>query len=277
MNKIENNYFSRNRYAERLHLSDLLRGSLIRSVINFLTLPEGSRGVDIGCGIGSNTLMLADAVGRSGHVTGIDLSGNLLSHARQKSYKVGLSQQVSFMKGDMNSLSLSDNCFDWVWSADCVGYAPGNAARLIKYLAGVVKPGGNVFVLAWSSQQLLPGYPRLEARLNATSAGFAPFIEGRGPEFHFMRALGWFRAAGLKGIKADTFVGNIQAPLTKEKRTAMTSLFEMRWGRPDSELTKTERKEYLRLCSPDSPDFICDSPDYYGFFTYTLFRGRTDG
>jgi len=44
------------------------------------------------------------------------------------------------MKGDMNSLSISDNCFDWVWSADCVGYAPGNAARLIKYLAGVVNP-----------------------------------------------------------------------------------------------------------------------------------------
>jgi demethylmenaquinone methyltransferase / 2-methoxy-6-polyprenyl-1,4-benzoquinol methylase len=277
MSIIESNYFSRNRHAERLHLSDLLRGSLIRSIINFLMLPEGSRGVDIGCGIGSNTLMLANAVGRSGHVSGIDLSGSLLAHAREKSYKMGLSQQVSFMKGDMNSLSLSDHCFDWVWSADCVGYAPGNAVRLINNLAGVVKPGGNVFILAWSSQQLLPGYPRLEARLNATSAGFAPFIEGQRPEIHFMRAPGWFRAAGLKEIKAHTFVGNIQAPLTKEKRNAMTSLFEMRWGRPDFELTETERKEYLRLCSPDSPDFICDSPDYYGFFTYTLFRGRTDG
>ncbi|MEZ4524368.1 MAG: hypothetical protein R2941_00405 [Desulfobacterales bacterium] len=146
---------------------------------------------------------------------------------------------------------------------------------LIKNLAGLVKPGGSLFVLAWSSQQLLPGYPRLEARLNTTSAGIAPFIPGQEPQSHILRALGWFRAAELEDIEAATFVGDIQAPLGKEKRMAMASLFEMRWGKPGTELTEKERREYQRLCSPGSPDFIADIPDYYGFFTYTLFRGRT--
>ena len=35
--------------------------------------------------------------------------------------------------------------------------------------------------------------------------------------------------------------------------------------------------EYERLCRPDSPDFIVDSPDYYAFFTETLFRGQVTG
>jgi demethylmenaquinone methyltransferase/2-methoxy-6-polyprenyl-1,4-benzoquinol methylase len=32
--------------------------------------------------------------------------------------------------------------------------------------------------------------------------------------------------------------------------------------------------EYRRLCLPESEEFIVDHPDYYGFFTYTLFQGR---
>ncbi|MEJ2303365.1 MAG: hypothetical protein P8Y14_17710 [Anaerolineales bacterium] len=83
--------------------------------------------------------------------------------------------------------------FDWAWSVDCVGYAPIEPLPLVKELARVVKPGGRVAILAWSSEKLLPGYPVLEAHLNATSSGIAPFVRGKKPELHFTRALGWLR------------------------------------------------------------------------------------
>lgn len=263
-----------NNYATKLYLSDFLREPLVRSVINSLHLPKGSKGLDIGCGIGSNTLILAEAVGKSGHIVGIDLSKDLLTHAQQRANEAHLSQQIFFQEGDMNSLSFDDNSFDWAWSMDCVGYAPGDATYLMKDIARVVKFGGSISILAWSSQQLLPGYPQLEARLNATSCGIAPFVKGQEPEFHFLRALSWFKAAGLKEYKARSFVGNVQAPLSDEDRKALISLFEMRWGAPKSELTEDDWTEYQRLCLPDSPDFILNHPDYYAFFTYTLFHGR---
>lgn len=277
MSKNIESYPYESSYAEQLHLSDLLREPLFRSLIKSLKLPEGSRGLDIGCGTGSNTLILADAVGISGHVVGIDLSSELLSYAGRRAYKADFPQRVSFLKCDMARPAFGDNTFDWVWSADCAGYAPGDSVSLIKNLAGLVKPGGRVFVLAWSSQQLLPGYPCLEARLNMTSAGIAPFTERQSPQSHILRASGWFQNAGLKDIIACTFVGDIQAPLGKEKRKAVASLFEMRWGKSGPELTERERMEYRRLCTIDSPDFIADNPDYYAFFTYTLFCGRTLG
>jgi hypothetical protein len=28
------------------------------------------------------------------------------------------------------------------------------------------------------------------------------------------------------------------------------------------------------LCTPGSPDFILEIPEYYAFFTYSMFRGR---
>ena len=138
----------------------------------------------------------------------------------------------------------------------------------------MVKPGGSVAILAWSSQQLLPGHPLLEARLNETSQGIAPFTRGNKPESHFLRALGWFRNAGMQKPIAQTFIGNIQAPLTDDIRTALISLFDMRWGEPEAELTQEEFTEYQRLCQPGSPDFILNLPDYYAFFTYSMFHGK---
>ena len=134
---------------------DPLREPLFRSLIHSLKLTEGSRGLDIGCGIGSHTLIPADAVGESGHVTGMDFSEELLTHAVHRAHKAGFSQRVSFLKCDMNRPAFRENALDWVWSADCAGYAPGNAAGLIKHLAGLVKPGGSVFILARKSLKFI--------------------------------------------------------------------------------------------------------------------------
>ena len=261
-------------YIHELYLSDFLREPVIRLAIQELKLPSGSRGLDAGCGIGSHTLLLAETVGPAGHVIGLDLSPELLAHAKKVTEKSDLSERVSFQKGDVNDLSFSDDAFDWVWSVDCAGYAPVEPLPIVKEFTRVVKPGGIVAILAWSSQQLLPGYPLLEARLNTTSQGIAPFIKGKRPELHFLRLLDLFREAGLEEPMARTFVGDIRGPLSDNVRGALESLFQMRWGEPRSELTPEDWAEYRRLCQPESPDFILNLPNYYAFFTYSMFHGK---
>ena len=66
----------------------------------------------------------------------------------------------------------------------------------------------------------------------------------------------------------------VQAPLTDELRAALAALIDMRWGGAESEVDRETWSEYERLCDPDSPSFIADAPDYYAFFTETLFRGK---
>jgi demethylmenaquinone methyltransferase/2-methoxy-6-polyprenyl-1,4-benzoquinol methylase len=261
-------------YAYMLALSDVLREPVIRAAIQALKLSPGSRGLDAGCGIGSHTLLLAEAVTSGGHVTGLDLRPAFLVRARETAAKSPLSEYVSFREGSVSSLPFDDDAFDWAWSVDCVGYAPGEPLPLLRELARVVRPGGIVAVLFWSSQQLLPGYPLLEARLNATSVGIAPFAEGKRPERHFLRALGWFRDAGLLEATARTFVGDVHAPLSEQVREALLSLIEMRWGEPRSELSPEDWAEFRRICQPGSPDFVLNLPDYYAFFTYSLFCGK---
>jgi demethylmenaquinone methyltransferase/2-methoxy-6-polyprenyl-1,4-benzoquinol methylase len=134
-----------------------------------------------------------------------------------------------------------------------------------------------VIILAWSSQQLLPGYPVLEAHLNATSSGIAPFARGMIPELHFSRMAGWFRRAGMDGVTALTFAGDVCAPLSDEIRSALAALIEMRWVDVGAELSEEDLAEFQRLCLAESPEFILDLPDYYAFYTYSMFRGRVVG
>jgi demethylmenaquinone methyltransferase/2-methoxy-6-polyprenyl-1,4-benzoquinol methylase len=173
----------------------------------------------------------------------------------------------------MNDLPFEDNTFDWVWSMDCVGYAPVEPLPLIRELVRVVKPGGTIAILAWSSQKLLPGYPALEARINATSAGIAPFVRGKSPDKHFNRALGWFWVSGLEAPTAQTFVRTVHAPLSDDEHEELLALFEMRWPGVKAELTPDDWAEFQRLSQPESPNFILNLPDYFAFFTYSLFKG----
>lgn len=251
-----------------------LREPTLCSAIQALQLPAGSRGLDAGCGIGLQTLLLAEAVGSSGHITGLDILPELLAYGENMVAKAHLSDRITFRAGDVSCLPFADDRFDWVWSADCIGYPAGNLTPLLQELVRVVKPGGRVILLGWSSQQLLPGYPLLEARLNATCSGYIPFLKDKNPASSFMRATSCFRELGLEEITTRTFVGDVQAPLTSGERTALLSLFEMLWGTPQPEVSKGDWAEYKRLCAPGSPDLILDLPDYYAFFTYSMFHGR---
>jgi demethylmenaquinone methyltransferase / 2-methoxy-6-polyprenyl-1,4-benzoquinol methylase len=262
-----------NQYARMLTISNPLREPVFRSAIRKLNLPLGSRGLDAGCGIGLQTILLSEAVGPSGLITGLDRSGDFLAHARELSRKTRLSERISFREGDVRKLPFEDDTFDWVWSADCVGYAPMEPLSLVKELVRVVRPGGSVAILAWSFERLLPGYPLLEAHLNATTSGIAPFIQGTNPNRHFLRALGWFHKAGLEETAVQTFVGDARAPLSEDLRASLVVLFHMRWSGVEEELPNSYKQDYKRLCLSESPDFIVDLNDYYAFITYTMFSG----
>jgi demethylmenaquinone methyltransferase/2-methoxy-6-polyprenyl-1,4-benzoquinol methylase len=261
-------------YLEALVVTNPLLEPAMLAAVRALQLPPGSRGLDAGCGIGQQAMLLAEAVGPGGGVAGLDLSPEFLVYARRQVAAAGFAGQIAFESGDVRLLPFADDSFDWAWSANCVGYAPLEPLPLVLEMRRVVKPGGLVAILAWSSQTLLPGHPLLEARLNATAAGLAPFAPGMRPELHFLRLLGWLRQAGLEDVSVQTFSSQLYAPLSEELRRAVSALFAMRWPGVEDELAPEQRLEFEHLCLPGSPDFLPNHPDYYAFFTYSMFCGR---
>lgn len=258
-----------------------LREPAIRAAIQTLDLSPGSCGLDAGCGIGLITRLLAEAISPAGHATGLDLSSHFLKYARDTTRNLIPPERISFQKGDVNKLPFDNDSFDWVWSMDTIWPGPKeidcpskDPFSMVKELARVVKPGGTVAILFWSSQKLLPGYPLLEARLNTTSQATAPFRPGMTPEQHVLRGLTWLRDTGLVELAAHTFVADVFAPLDDSVRDALLVALQMFWASVEEEVSREDWAEYNRLCQPGSPDFILDNPDYYAFLTYTMFHGK---
>jgi SAM-dependent methyltransferase len=264
-------------YAEQLLITDVLIAPVNRAAIAVLQLASGSRGLDAGCGIGLQAIQLAEAVGPSGRVVGVDSSSAMIAEARARAEAADLAGRLCFEVSDARDLPFGPGEFDWAWSANCVGYGLFDPVAAVGELARAVRPGGLVALLVWSSQSFLPGYPRLEARLNATTPGLAPFTLDLPPEQHHLRDLGVLRSAGLVELHARTFIGEAHAPLGGEERGALAALLAMRWPGAEAELSPEDSAGFRRLCAPGSPEYILDHPDYHAWFAESLFWGRVAG
>jgi ubiquinone/menaquinone biosynthesis C-methylase UbiE len=221
-----------NETIQKLLEANPLREPLLGSIIQSIGLPLSSHGLDVGCGIGLQAMLLAEAVGPGGHITGLDIDHELLAYGDQSFIESGYPDRIDSCQGDATGLPYAAQTFDWAWSADCIGYPAGALSRSLKELVRVVRPGGWIVLLGWSAQQLLPGYPLVEAQLNATCSAYIPYFTGMNPELNFLRATRSFKAARLEEVRGQTFAGDIQAPLSSAERTALLSLFTMLWGQP---------------------------------------------
>jgi demethylmenaquinone methyltransferase / 2-methoxy-6-polyprenyl-1,4-benzoquinol methylase len=259
----------RDHYAYQLHRINAFTSAAVDAALNRMPcLTAGSRGLDVGCGVGIDVCKLARAVLPGGHVTGVDTARPFLKYAAARVDIDGLASSVTFREGDFAQLPFEDDTFDWAWSKDTLWQ--GNPDEL----ARVVRPGGTVTLAFWTGHRLLAGYPFLESRLNATPEPHGPLTESAAPEEQVMRAGGWLRKAGLADVQAATFTAGVSAPLTANIREALTLCFEMLWGKAKGHVSARDWAAYLRLCGPDSPDFILDQPDYYAYVNYTVFSGK---
>jgi demethylmenaquinone methyltransferase/2-methoxy-6-polyprenyl-1,4-benzoquinol methylase len=262
-------------YMEQLYLTDPLQKPLFQRILEATGLSRGSCGLDAGCGVGLQIPILAEAVGPTGHVAGLDILPEFVAEAKTNLMRWGLDNRASLTRADVFDLPFRDAEFDWVWSASCACYAWDRPLELLRGFRRVLKPGGLLLIVIWSGQQLLPGYPRLEATLNATPPGLAPFRIGDPPEHHFLRLCGWMEKAGFIEAGARPFTGGVCSPLDDRTRLAVLSLIRMRWLDAARGLNRSDRRLYKRITDPSSSDFILNQPDYYGFYTYTLFSAES--
>ncbi|MGK7910414.1 MAG: bifunctional demethylmenaquinone methyltransferase/2-methoxy-6-polyprenyl-1,4-benzoquinol methylase UbiE [Synechococcus sp.] len=111
------------------------------------TEPElGNEALDICCGSGDLGLLMASAVGRSGHVTGVDISENLLAIARHKAKLAVREQSTSWLCGDALQLPFDDDRFDAV----TMGYGLRNVVDIpqaLREMWRVLKPGAKAAIL----------------------------------------------------------------------------------------------------------------------------------
>jgi demethylmenaquinone methyltransferase/2-methoxy-6-polyprenyl-1,4-benzoquinol methylase len=112
---------------------------------------EGQHVLDVAAGTGRATVGLAQAVGETGKVVAFDLSEAMLSQARLKIEKLGLSDRVDFKQGNAKTLPYPDGTFDFVYNGYMFDLIPLDGfLPILKEMARVLKPGGKLVLLNMS-------------------------------------------------------------------------------------------------------------------------------
>jgi 2-polyprenyl-3-methyl-5-hydroxy-6-metoxy-1,4-benzoquinol methylase len=109
-------------------------------VVGVLRQPQDSLALDIGCGIGANSVRLAR---RGYHVVAADYSESILEPAHQNVERRGVADRIDIRREDILSLSFFDAQFDLVLCWGVLMHIPA-AERALSQLTRVAKPGGYI-------------------------------------------------------------------------------------------------------------------------------------
>jgi SAM-dependent methyltransferase len=113
--------------------------------IELLSLPVGSRVLDVCCGAGASALPAARSVGPTGKVVGVDLSEKLLELARTKAADL---TNIDFELGDLLALRFAAGSFDAVVCVFGIFFVP-DMEIAVRELWLRVRPGGQLAVTTW--------------------------------------------------------------------------------------------------------------------------------
>jgi SAM-dependent methyltransferase len=129
----------------------------------------GMRVLDIGCGPGAVSLMLARRVGKQGHVFGVDQNPQMLALAREKAHDSGF-LNLTFIEGGFDAAFPGRGTLDAVVGRRVLMYQP-NAARALAQLADAIRSGGVIafhehdMVVITDSRTSLPLHDRVRSWL----------------------------------------------------------------------------------------------------------------
>lgn len=126
-----------------------------RQVIAFAGPIAGCKVLDACCGTGTLTSLIAEAVGSSGAVTGVDLSPKMIARARKK---VKDSPVVTFQRANVEELPFADDMFDKSFISFGLHEMP-EAARhnTLKELYRTLAPGAGLFALDYNLARGIAG------------------------------------------------------------------------------------------------------------------------
>ncbi|WP_172657311.1 methyltransferase domain-containing protein [Myxosarcina sp. GI1] len=109
-------------------------------------LPRGTTLLDVGCGIGGSSRILAEDYGFS--VTGVTISPQQVQRAKELTPE---KLDAKFLVDDAMALSFPNASFDVVWSIEAGPHMPDKAV-FAKELLRVLKPGGVLVVADWNQR-----------------------------------------------------------------------------------------------------------------------------
>jgi SAM-dependent methyltransferase len=152
-------------------------------VADAAAIAPGQSVLDVACGTGVLARAVADRVGLSGSVAGLDPSEEMLVVARRKN------DTVEWRMGRAEAIPFPDETFDAVVSQFGIMFFE-QPARALREMIRVLRPGGRLAVAVCDALEHSPGYAAFEDLLRrlfgdgVAGAFRAPFVLGDAEKLH---------------------------------------------------------------------------------------------
>ncbi len=252
-------------YAAMLSAFHRACAPALQGIVAELPIEPGARVLDMACGDGFYSVWLAERVGATGHVIGVDIAPAYLDLARKQAWSSAVADHISFQTADIGGLPFADGEFDMVWCAHSLYSLPDPLAAL-RELRRVVRPGGLVAILENDTlhHMLLPWPAELELVVRQAQLDALRETTRLTGKFYIGRNLcGAFRTAELTACGVRTYTVDHRAPLTADERVYLESYLRDLADRARPYLDDAERTAFDMLLDPGSDLFMLDQPHFF--------------
>lgn len=262
-------------YTAMLSAYHRSRAADLRAIVATLPLTPRDRVLDVACGDGTFSMLLAE---RCGEVVGVDLSSAYIAHAQEQVLDVPRAVPIHFQQADVAQLGFADGSFDFAWCAQSLFSLPDPLVTL-REMVRVTRPGGFVAILENDSLHHLIMPLPIELELALKQAQLRALREHhrtRGVDkFYVGRDLsGLLLQVGLHAISARTFAVERHAPLDADEtmfiHAQMTDLRKI----ADPYLDEPTRASFAMLFNRDSDLYLLRQPEFHLTHLEMLAVGR---
>ena len=218
-----------------------------RSLLAAAALAPGQGVLDVACGTGLVAFAAAAAVGSTGRVVGVDVSGRMveLAQRRARERKVG---HASFARMDADRLDLDDATFDVALCGLGLMYVVDPKSALGE-LRRVVRPGGRIALAVWGDRARCgwaPLFPIVDAEVASDVCPLFFYLGERGALARLCAA------AGLVDIAEQRVATTLDYRDADEACAAafVGGPVALAWSRFDDRVRERVREGYIAALRP---------------------------
>jgi ubiquinone/menaquinone biosynthesis C-methylase UbiE len=248
----------------------------LERMLHRLPIEARAKGLDVGCGTGFFTRMLARRLSPEGLIIGVDTSHGLLKEAERHSHPFSL--PIQWKHGRIERLPFHNNAFDFSWCAQSLFSFP-DPVKAVKEMARVVKPGGWIAVLENDTlhEIILPWPPEVELAFRTAELQAFKDEAKKAGKFYVARNLRTvFWEAGISDSRQRTFISDRHAPLGPDTadyiNAYLANLRQRVWRR----LNPAQRRKYGGWLDPGSERYPLSNPAFTMARIDRVLVGRKD-